>query len=1410
MLWLGLTCASLASPPVSAQELTRAALLQEIWTELAKVDALISQGKRDESYEVLEAISWKSYNNESLIQGTRELYLPNLAMARYYRHKKDYAESERFAAAVIAGMADDGWTTDPARIEALAILGLVLRMQNDHRQAEVVLRSAVDISEGRTDVALHHRNALYHLSFVAIQNKAKDTLEVLDRTVALFDAANLKSDLYRARLVNAGLQYERTQKADRIQLVKKAREFQVFLTSANGVSDQEMDKFLGLIAILYFEANQFEDAEKILERRIAYLQDVSPNSRGYFWAVQNLAELYSSTKRYDASISLASQALADIELNGGGRPVQKATFLRGMGHAYRRQDNPELAQKNYRAAYAAMREVRAATHPTVLNIRSYLDVALIDPEAFEFAKEIGVETAKPLGLSSNGETILEGFFRGKYVDLENRLLSLQSQGQSESLLEINLALYFALIGEVEQAQAHLKRARQLSVPEQSELRPTDPIFDIIDVMSHVWGVEWQWNAVGPTLDRFLQREDITPQHRAIGLVLQMSWADLADQPHVKFAAFRTLKEMPPESWGQGMWRIWIMLSLVDPYYRHGAYLEAEAHLERTLRVIQAHEAPHLAVTLATMFRLNSAAGLLSAENTQSVLAGVIKQLTTMLPEGHIWQVVGMVNYADSLFETGQSDDALKTIDRAIAMYRNGKYYRNDVLAVLTVRQANMLEMMGDSRLAMVLFRQSFEEISTGEASSKYVAAVLANYCYALFRVGEYQQAIDVAAPYVQDHDFVASLAPEDQVLLMQTLGHALNFADQPQKALLLYEQAERAIPSPEYQSGLLLSGLLYERVGAEFALGLLGDAYQNVRRSNELYFGRLRGLAKSSGVKVASNAEFDRLRVADEAYIGWEYGATLKADAAVVAEIRDNSFLATQNLSTTAAGKAMEQAAARVAANDVALSGMLRTRQELADVLAQLQGAFSEFVLQDGAASEAKVAETQSKIDVIREQISDIDQKLLDEFPAFQELTDPLPMSRHDVQSILGDREAMVLTLSTESYLYVWAIGKRHSAWHRADLPRADLDSRVRTLRAMLDVTSDNRSAESLDAGFVASVAPFDRAMAYELYLDILAPVAHVLEDIDHLISVVDAPLNSLPLAVLLTSPPQGADTSADDLRQSDWLIRKYAMSTLPNVSSLRSLRRARPEASPSTEKHPFTGFGNPVLGYQDDLDGQGVTLGEGVVTRGVYEQVSRVANLAPLPFTETELRAQADVMGVGSESIFLASNATEARVKQSDLSNTQVLAFATHGLVSGGLVGLEEPALVFTPPMSPTSTDDALLTASEAAQLKLSADLIILSACNTAAGDGTPGAEGLSGLARSFIFAGARSILVSHWPVDDYATSALTTGMLSHLQAETPVGRSKALQASILELLDNSDDNRHSHPRFWAPFVLVGEGAID
>ncbi len=202
------------------------------------------------------------------------------------------------------------------------------------------------------------------------------------------------------------------------------------------------------------------------------------------------------------------------------------------------------------------------------------------------------------------------------------------------------------------------------------------------------------------------------------------------------------------------------------------------------------------------------------------------------------------------------------------------------------------------------------------------------------------------------------------------------------------------------------------------------------------------------------------------------------------------------------------------------------------------------------------------------------------------------------------------------------------------------------------------------------------------------------------------------------------------------------------------------------------------------------------------------IRNSPRLAETADELRAMGKTLKAGPNSIWLQENATETRVKGIDLSKYRTIAFATHGAMAGDIGGVGEAGLILTPPKQGTLEDDGYLSASEIAKLKLNADWVVLSACNTAAADGTPGAEGLSGLAKAFFYAGARSLFVSHWPVASDATVPLTTSMLREYEANPGQGKAEAHRKAMMALMATPDHPEYAHPIFWAPFVIVGEGA--
>ena len=137
----------------------------------------------------------------------------------------------------------------------------------------------------------------------------------------------------------------------------------------------------------------------------------------------------------------------------------------------------------------------------------------------------------------------------------------------------------------------------------------------------------------------------------------------------------------------------------------------------------------------------------------------------------------------------------------------------------------------------------------------------------------------------------------------------------------------------------------------------------------------------------------------------------------------------------------------------------------------------------------------------------------------------------------------------------------------------------------------------------------------------------------------------------------------------------------------------------------------------------------------------------------------------------------------------------------------MKPPALILSLREKPTQFNDGLLTASEVALLKLNADWVVLSACNTASAE-KPGAEALSGLARAFFYAGARSLIVSNWEVETRSAVALMVGTFAALAADPKLSHGEALQKAMLAVIENTQHSEWVDPKYWAPFVVVGEPA--
>jgi CHAT domain-containing protein len=345
-----------------------------------------------------------------------------------------------------------------------------------------------------------------------------------------------------------------------------------------------------------------------------------------------------------------------------------------------------------------------------------------------------------------------------------------------------------------------------------------------------------------------------------------------------------------------------------------------------------------------------------------------------------------------------------------------------------------------------------------------------------------------------------------------------------------------------------------------------------------------------------------------------------------------------------------------------------------------------------------------------------------------------------------------------------------------------------------------NRARTSMSPAAGQLPPAFDTAAAQALYDDTLRGTAALLNGTTALVVAPSGPLLSIPFSMLLTGP------AGDNLSQAPWLIQQMTVAHVPAPANFVSLRKL---AGGKHAPEPWIGFGNPLQ----------VTQAQAVASfpAGTCAESARLlAALPRLPGAGTELDQVSRLLGGAAQDEILADRFTTAAVVGASLQSYQVVEFATHGLLPSELACQPEPALLTSPAPGATDAASALLTSSRIATLTLNADVVILSACDSGGPENAGGAaaetsgESLSGLARSFFFAGARSILATHWNVNDRVTTILVAQTMKLYHDDPSRGLATALaleQRDLLAQATNGALSALAHPFYWAPLALIGDG---
>jgi CHAT domain-containing protein len=451
------------------------------------------------------------------------------------------------------------------------------------------------------------------------------------------------------------------------------------------------------------------------------------------------------------------------------------------------------------------------------------------------------------------------------------------------------------------------------------------------------------------------------------------------------------------------------------------------------------------------------------------------------------------------------------------------------------------------------------------------------------------------------------------------------------------------------------------------------------------------------------------------------------------------------------------------------------------------------------------------------------------------ELTKTKPVLINELQSFLTPNEAIALFLLGTQSSYIQLITRSEIQLAKIEQGDQAIHEDVKSLRKALEIEG-------------GSVKEFDLNKSYTVYQALFGQVEKQFKNIDHLIVVPTGPLASLPFSILVTKPIAGVDYS-----KAEWLVKQLAITHTP---SLKSFFEKRSTVQLQQASKAFLGFGNPVLAkLQESSLGSGtqavmisksnapspikpnmktaaviskntlatnlptpvanqepqvIAAGKIVCRDGGPIPASILTAMPSLPDTANEIiQVSKSLGGNGLTDIYLGVQANEVNFRNLNLTDYRVIYFATHGLLPGELKCQSEPGLVLTPPgqAAKDKSEDGVLDASEISQFKLNANLVVLSACNTAGGGGKFGGDSLTGLVEAFFYAGAQNLLVSHWSVPSTATMQLMTQVFANLGSNFSNGSAVSLQKAQQQMVQNS---LTAHPVFWGAFVLIGDGAVE
>jgi CHAT domain-containing protein len=539
---------------------------------------------------------------------------------------------------------------------------------------------------------------------------------------------------------------------------------------------------------------------------------------------------------------------------------------------------------------------------------------------------------------------------------------------------------------------------------------------------------------------------------------------------------------------------------------------------------------------------------------------------------------------------------------------------------------------------------------------------------------------------------------------------------------------------------------------------------------------------------ILSRSPIARARVMPDQLLPFLTAATASSIGPAQRAMLDTEmFRAIQLVNSDLADQAIARASTRLAAANPALANLMRDAEEAQRARDQLRIDIAAELAKPSDERNAQL-ETQlaQRLTAASAKADELTGRVQKDFPDYARLANAQPVELADLRARLKAGQGFLTFLMGFKGSYGLLVTPAGLTVKKLDITSDAATADIAQLRRALVLR-------------LGSPPEFSLRNAYALHQQLLGPFAQELQGVNQLTVAPGAVLASLPFGLLVETQPADGAAYAD----AAWLVRRMTVSQVPSPRAFLALHQGTRAEAP----RPFLGLGDPLVSGDDSAGRAALEMLATSCRESAPMPAGLLRALSPLHETADELRTVARALGGDADSVLLGAAASESALRARALDQYRVLYFATHGLLPGELHCQAQPGLVLSPPATPATTtdNDGLLEAGEIATLRLNADLVVLSACNTAAaGGGQFGGSALEGLADAFFNAGARAVLASHWEVPSAATAKLMADVFQRYGRDRSHGLAEALRQAQLDLIR---DPATAHPYYWAAFTLIGTG---